>query len=231
MTALLLLGSKPEPLLPPAESWQALACANASGRSARDLALLDPDFTVISAIVTSGRKPANDLAVANLSGLRTDALYYLPRPVAGGTALRRAFFPLKMWRCQPWFFRRRLRAAGYRWERFHNPGYAWYLQELRRLTRNDEAVMAAAARKQPSTGAFALVVALSLGRWERVILSGFSFELTHAYAHNPSIEELGTTASKHGDTDIKVMRSLARATGRVVTTEAAVAESTGIAYL
>ncbi|WP_366554946.1 hypothetical protein [Aquibaculum sediminis] len=231
MAALLLLGSKPEPVLPPAGAWQALACANASGRSAQALGLADPDFTVISAIVTSGRKPANYLAVTNLAGLYTKALYYLPRPVAGSTALKRALFPLKMWRCQPWFFRRRLGAAGYRWDRFHNPGYAWYLEELRRLTGGDETVMAAAARKQPSTGAFALVVALSLGRWDRVILSGFSFELTHAYAHNPSIEEMGTTASKHGDTDIKVMRSLAEASGRVVTTEAAVAEGASIAYL
>ena len=84
MATLLLLGSKPEPVLPPRNSWQALACANASGRSARNLDLPNPDFTVISAIVTSRKKPANDLAVANLTGLRTGDLYFLPRPTAGG---------------------------------------------------------------------------------------------------------------------------------------------------
>lgn len=231
MATLLLLGSKPEPVLPPVGSWQELACANASGRSARDLGLPDPAFTVISAIVTSGKKPANDLAVANLAGLSTAELYFLPRPTAGGNAVKRALFPLRMWRCQPWYFRRRLAAEGYRWGAFHDPGYAWYIERIRALSGDDPAVMAALAEKQPSTGAMALAVALSLGRWERVILAGFSFELTHAYAHNPTIEELGTTRSKHAETDILVMSALARGHRGVFTTERAVAEAAGVAYL
>jgi len=230
MATLLLLGSKPEPVLPPRNSWQALACANASGRSARNLDLPNPDFTVISAIVTSRKKPANDLAVANLTGLRTGDLYFLPRPTAGGNAIKRLLFPLRMWRCQPWFFRRRLAAAGYRWDRFRDPGYAWYLERIRALSGGDPTVMAAIVEKQPSTGAVALAVALAQERWERVILAGFSFELTHAYAHNPTIEELGTTRSKHAETDMLVMRALAANSGRVLTTEPAVAEATGIRY-
>lgn len=231
MATLLLLGSKPDPLLPPAGSWQALACANASGRSAQRLGLPDPDFTVISAIITSRKKPANDLAVANLAGLRTGELYFLPRPTAGGNALKRMLFPLRMWRCLPWFFRRRLAAAGYRWERFRDPGYGWYLDQVAQLTQGEPEVAAAMARKQPSTGAVALAVALAQGRWERVILAGFSFELTHAYAHNPAIEELGTTRSKHAETDVLVISALSRHGGKVFTTEPAVAEAAGVPYL
>ncbi|MCH8506745.1 MAG: hypothetical protein LAT50_20880, partial [Ectothiorhodospiraceae bacterium] len=127
-------------------------------------------------------------------------------------------------------FRRRLAAAGYRWDRFRDPGYAWYLERIRALSGGDPAVMAAIVEKQPSTGAVALAVALAQERWERVILAGFSFELTHAYAHNPTIEELGTTRSKHAETDMLVMRALAANSGRVLTTEPAVAEATGIRY-
>jgi len=228
---LLLLGSKPGPRMPERSVWQDLACANASGRSAHDLALPMPCLTVISAIVTSRRKASNDLAVAGLSGLRTEALYFLPRPGAGRTWLSRILFPFRMWRCQPWFFRRRLGAAGYRWNDFRNPGYVWYLDQLRVATADDPAVLAALSRKQPSTGVFALVVALALKRWERIILSGFSFELTHAYAHNPSIDELGTTASKHAQSDIQVLRAIAAQGHRLLTTEPAVAEETGIPLL
>lgn len=134
MTSLLLLGSKPDPCVPPRASWQDLACANASGRSAQNLGLPDPAFTVISAIVTSGKKAANDLAVANLAGLRTGELYFLPRPLAGATPLKRALFPVRMWRCLSWPFRKRLAAEGYQWGEFHNPGYEWYLQQLSDLT-------------------------------------------------------------------------------------------------
>lgn len=231
MGSLLLLGSKPDPLLPPDSAWKDLACANASGRSAHALGLPDPVFTVISAIVTSRRKPANDLAVANLAGLATGDLYFLPRPVAGGTLLKRALFPLRMWRCLPWFFRRRLAQAGYRWEAFRSPSYSWYRERVIALAGGDPAAAEAISQKQPSTGVFALAVALSLGRWDRVILAGFSFELTHAYAANPSIEELGTTVSKHADTDIRVVRAMTAATGQVYTTEPAVAEAAGVPYL
>lgn len=230
MADLLLLGSKPDPVLPPPGAWQDLACANASGRSARELGLPDPVFTVISAIITSRKKPANDLAVANLAGLRTRHLYFLPRPRAGATAFRRFLFPLKMWRCQPWFFRRRLAAVGYRWDRFCDPGYDWYVERLHALSGDDPVVRAAIADKQPSTGAFALGVALSLGQWDRIILAGFSFELTHAYAHNPSIDEQGSTRSKHAQTDTLVIEALARQSGRVFTTEPAVAEAATVPY-
>ncbi len=230
MTTLLLLGSKPDPVLPPVDAFHAIACANASGRSARSLDLPDPVFTVISAIVTSGKKPANDLAVANLAGLRTRDLYFLPRPPPA-SPLRRALFPLRLWRCQPWYFRRRLEDAGYAWDRFVDPGYHWYLDRLHELTSEDPHVAEAVVRKQPSTGAFAVITALALGAWDRVILAGFSFELTHAYAENPTISQLGTTRSKHADTDITVMRALAHHRPGLLTTESVVAQATGIDYL
>jgi hypothetical protein len=68
MTTLLVLGSKPEPILPESAAYNEVACANASGRSACRHGLPIPRFTVVSAIVTSGRKPANDLAVFKLVG-------------------------------------------------------------------------------------------------------------------------------------------------------------------
>lgn len=228
MATLLILGSKPDPRLPPRGAFDAIACANASGRSAATLGLSDPVFTVISAIVTSGRKPANDLAVENLAGLATEDLYFLPRPHRGRRGLGRAVVRMKMWRTSPSYFRVRLRRAGYRWERFVNPGYDYYDGLVRDLSGDDPAVSTLVSRKQPSTGAFALAVALSLQRWDRIVLSGFSFELTHAYAWNPMIDEIGATRSKHAETDIAVMRALARKSGSVYTTEPVVMKATGI---
>ena len=52
MTTLLILGAKPDPVLPPASAWDDLACANASGFSAAQRGLPDPVFTVITAMLT-----------------------------------------------------------------------------------------------------------------------------------------------------------------------------------
>ncbi|MEZ5860807.1 MAG: hypothetical protein R3D28_17830 [Geminicoccaceae bacterium] len=71
MSTLLILGSKPEPALPPPGLIDAVACANASGRSAVQHGLPDPVLTVMSAVLTSGHKAANDLALEALRGLRT----------------------------------------------------------------------------------------------------------------------------------------------------------------
>ena len=45
MNTLLILGSKPEPELPPVASYNAVACANGSGYSAARYGLLDPVYT------------------------------------------------------------------------------------------------------------------------------------------------------------------------------------------
>ena len=51
---LLVLGAKPDPILPPPGSFDAVACANASGRSAAELGLPTPVFTVLTALLTDG---------------------------------------------------------------------------------------------------------------------------------------------------------------------------------
>jgi len=51
------------------------------------------------------------------------------------------------------------------------------------------------------------------------ILSGFSFELTHAYAANPVIEERGTRISCHTPTEISVLKCLSSRYGNIFTTE------------
>ena len=121
MSTLLILGSKPEPVLPPRDGFDALACANASGRSAAGHELPTPLFTVISAIVTSGKQAPNRLALEALVGLRTQTLYFYPRPVRGGGRLGRAFHGLRSFRTSALYFRSRLRSLPYGFERFENP--------------------------------------------------------------------------------------------------------------
>ena len=60
MKTLLILGSKPEPVLPPPGSYQAVACANGSGHSAAARGLPRPVFTVMTPLIAcdidSGRQ-------------------------------------------------------------------------------------------------------------------------------------------------------------------------------
>jgi hypothetical protein len=55
MTTLLILGSKADPALPPRAAWDELACANASGFSAARHGLPTPAYTVMTAVLTSGK--------------------------------------------------------------------------------------------------------------------------------------------------------------------------------
>jgi hypothetical protein len=231
MSALLVLGSKPDPALPPRHSFDALACANASGRSAARHGLPPPLFTVISAIVTSGKQAPNRLALEALAGLSTDTLYFYPRPVRGRGALSRGFNALRSFRTSAPYFRRRLRSLPYRFDRFENPGLERYHAVLAELCDHEPALLAQIGAKQPSSGMLALAIGLAWYDFERLVLSGFSFEITHAYAGNPLIAERGSAGSKHADTDIALLRHLSRRFGTIYTTEPTVNERAGIPLL
>ncbi|HSA82195.1 MAG TPA: hypothetical protein VLE23_15370 [Geminicoccaceae bacterium] len=231
MATLLILGSKPKPALPPSGSFDALACANASGRSAARLGLIEPTFTVMTTVLTSGHKPANDLALEALRGLRTGTLYAYPRPPSRGFLLKRLVRDLRTIKVKPWYFERRLRRLGYRFDELRSPPRQWYHDLVLGLCDHDPAIADQIATKQPSTGLIALAIGLADGGYQRIIMSGFSFEITHAYAHNPLIDHLGTTRSKHADTDVMVLRSLAARHGRIYTTEPIVHERTGVPLL
>ncbi|WP_022728623.1 hypothetical protein [Fodinicurvata sediminis] len=236
MPSLLVLGSKPDPCLPPAWQIDAVACANASGWSARAAGLPTPRFTVVSAVLgagtardESGKRQANRIALETLSGLSSDEVWYLPRPPAQGLLPRRLLREARRWRMSAWHVRRALRQAGYDFGHFHAPPYSHYTQLLQRETGDDPDAAAAVAIKQPSTGVFATLLGLADPAWDRVMLAGISFELTHAYAENPAITALGTTRSKHAETDITVLSALGRQhPGRLVTSEPVVAECCGL---
>jgi hypothetical protein len=226
---LLVLGSKPDPRLPDRARIGAVACANASGRSAKSLGLPDPIFTVVSALLLSGRASDRHNLRA-LRGLRTGTLYLLPRPEARGGAARRWLRRARELRMQPALCRLRLRAAGYRFERFAVRPMADYYALLSRLCGGDPEVDAQIARKHPSTGALAVALALAEGRAGGVVVAGMSFELTHAHGENPEIARRGTAASKHADTDVLVLSRLARR-GDLWTSEPIVAERAGVPLL
>ena len=226
MTTLLVLGSKPEPALPARSAIDAVACANASGRSAADLGLPPPVLTAMSAVLTSGQASGRH-SLRALRGLRTDVLHLLPRHERGGSAAQRLGRRARHVRMEPFWFRARLRAAGYRWQRFETRPLAAYHELVLSLCGDDPALRAQFARKHPSTGVFAVALGLADGRFERVIVAGMSFELTHAYGDNPEIAARGTAASKHADTDVMVLARLARR-GDLFTTEPVVAARAGV---
>jgi hypothetical protein len=231
MTTLLILGSKPDPALPSAGSFDALACANASGRSAARHGLPMPSFTVMSAILTSGKQAPNRLALDALAGLRTQTLYFYPRPMRGRGLLGRGFHALRSFRTSPLYFRTRLRSLPYGFDRFENPGLERYHGMLAELCGDDPTLGATMRAKQPSSGMLALAVGIAWHDFGRFVLSGFSFEITHAYANNPLIAERGSAGSKHADTDIALLRHLSRRFRNIYTTEPTVHQRAEIPFL
>jgi len=230
MPTLLILGSKPDPVLPPATEFDAVACANASGYSANRHSLPAPVLTAISAVVTSGIGSGKQSMDA-LSGRRTESLYLVPQ-LDKPRKLRKKIKTLPITiKTSPWYFRLRLRQAGYRWNRFVNHDATFYLELIDTLCRHDPQIMALVADKKPSTGVITLLIGMSLGSYDRFIMSGFSFELTHAYADNPEIHQRGTTLSRHTPTDLQVLRRLVEIHGNIFTTEPAVHAQAGIPFL
>jgi hypothetical protein len=231
MRSLLVLGSKPGPVLPPRGSFGALACANASGRSAAGHGLPPPLFTVISAIVTSGKQAPNRLALQALVGLSTRTLYFYPRPGRGSGMLDRGLHALRSFRTSAPYFRSRLRALPYGFERFENPGLERYHAMLTELCDREPELVAKMRAKQPSSGLLALAIGIAWYEFEDYLLSGFSFEITHAYAANPLIAERGSAGSKHADTDIALLRHLSKKFQNIYTTEPAVNQRAGVPLL
>jgi hypothetical protein len=230
MPTLLVLGSKPDPTLPPATGYDAVACANAAGYSADRHGLPVPVFTAISAVVTSGIGSGKQ-SVAALHGLRTEALYLVPqfdKPLKPMKIIKTLPIAIKT---SPVYFRFRLRQAGYRWNAFISHDAAFYQEMIAEQCRHDPQIMALVAEKKPSTGVIALMIGMSLGRYDRFVMSGFSFELTHAYADNPEIRQRGTTLSRHTPTDLQVLRRLVEIHSNIFTTEPAVNAQTGIPFL
>jgi hypothetical protein len=231
MSTLLVLGSKPEPALPPRNAFDALACANASGHSAARFSLGTPHFTTMSASLTLGHAPANKMALQALCGLRTDVLYLYPRSTPAGGLIRRLSRYIRNYRSTPWYVRPKLTSLGYRWNEFRNPGLAYYQMVFQTLCDDDPRMLSCMARKRPSTGLLALALGISMGRYSRYILAGFSFQITHAYADNPRIAERNSADSMHADTDIALLTRWSRKFGTIFTTEAIVNQRAGVPLL
>ena len=235
MATLLILGSKPDPELPPDSSWDDLACANASGFSAAKLGLPEPKFTVVTAILTSGIGSGRQ-SMAAMRGLNTGTLYFL-RSTSRKASLRQSS-PVKFVRAlpkalrvTPAYFRWAMSRAGYQWNHFVDAQVDHYVEFAKNWCPADADLFVQAASKRPSTGLTALLIGMSLQRYDRFILSGFSFELTHAYADNPEIGERGTRASGHAPTDIRFLQCLSSSPGNLFTTEATVNQMAGVPLL
>lgn len=229
MNNLLILGSKPEPALPPPTSYDCLACANASGFSAAQHGLPMPSYTVMTAVLT--HRESGKQSLDALRGLRTDTLYFLARGEKKRGLLQTVAYHLRSLDMKPFYLKWRLRAVGYKYNAFVNKSYNFYDGLIMQLCDYDEEIMEQIHKKRPSTGIFTLAIGIAQQRYDKFIISGFSFELTRPYAVNPEIFEIGTTASRHTNTDIMVLSYLSRKYGNIYTTEEIVHERAGIPML
>jgi len=236
VNTLLVLGSKPDPALPPAASYDAVACANGSGYSAVRYGLQDPVYTVVTSLIASGIESGKQSLKA-LEGLNTGTLYFLRRRERRSTRLGRLIHNLqnyrkkRFYRIQPFYLKRILRSLHYEYKQFVALRPVQYDSLVEELCERDPEILAQLAKKRPSTGLITLVLGIDQQAYQRFILSGFSFELTHPYARNPEISERGTEVSEHATTDIMVIRYLSRRLGNIFTTESTVHERAGVPLL
>ncbi len=227
MKTLLVLGSKPSPRLPESKI-DAVACANASGFSARMLGLPTPIFTCLTAVLTSGNA-SDEHSLRRLDGLATGRAYFIPRPrLEQARGLKYARLWWKMRRLRPQQMQRRLAQLSYRYESFEiRPSSYYHAICLKQAGGTDE-LHRQLRQKQPSTGMIAAALALEEPGFDRVVMAGFDFTLSHAYGANPLIAARGNADSKHTETDLLLLRRIAGRAGRLLTSEAAVAERTGL---
>ena len=236
MNTLLILGSKPEPALPPPGSYTEVACANASGHSAERHDLSRPAFTVMTPIMATNIE-AGRQSLEALAGLSTGTVYFLRERNEGKRGFARLLHRIKMsrkkpvHRMQPLYLKRKLRSISYRHDRMVAIGPEEYETLVERLCDRDPGILAQLQQKRPSTGIIALALAIERKRYDRYILSGFNFELTHTYGINPVIKIRGTAASSHAETDVMVIRYLSRKTGSIFTTERPVHERAAVPFL
>jgi len=161
----------------------------------------------------------------------TERLYFYPRPDGGGHILKRALRQIGDWRTRAFYLKWTLRSLPYRYEEFVDLPHEYYHSLVRELCEHDTEVVEQIERKQPSTGAITLALGMARESYERFILSGFSFELTHAYGRNPEIDQRGTSHSRHAATDIALISCLSRRYRNIYTTEPLVHERVGIPLL
>ena len=136
-----------------------------------------------------------------------------------------------MRRLTPGHMQHRLARIGYRYDRLVARKASDYHALILELCGRDALIAALIRDKQPSTGLAALAVGLELGRWQRFVMAGFDFTLTHAYGENPLLSQRGDASSKHADTDIAILRCLARNRTDIFTTEGSIHDLTGLAWL
>ncbi|QNT68960.1 hypothetical protein [Defluviicoccus vanus] len=214
-----------------ASTFDAVACANASGFSAARYQLPPPQFTVLSSIVLTGKNESNRQALRELGSLQTGRVYLFPRRPYRNKLWKQLLHPAKMIRSTPFFAIRQLRRTGYQFEEFVARPAGEYLQAVSSLAGDDPRLQRLMAEKVPSVGVIAVALGLADYRYERVVLSGFSFEITHAHAVNPLIAARGSTESRHAETDVIALGLISRHTGGVFTTEPVVHQRTGIPLL
>lgn len=231
MKTLLVLGSKPDPILPPVSGIDAVACANASGRSALGLALPQPALTVMSSVLVSGKNPSNRLALEAVAGLSTGSLYIYPRPPFSGRPLKKILNIKSVLRTTNPGLRLCLRNVGFNYDNIHFYDLRFYVDLVFKLCGECSDIRARVDEKVPSTGLIAILLGLHEPCYERIIVSGFSFEITHAYAQNPDIANRGSTTSLHASTDVAILARLAERDRRLFTSEPIVHQRTGLPLL
>lgn len=217
-------------------SFQDIACANASGYSAAQYGLPTPEYTVMTSLLASGIASGKQ-SIQALTGLQTKTLYFLRRRPHPRTPVSKLLYAMKFFsyckrsRRKAFYLKWKLGSVSYRYDRFENLAEHVYDGLVEQLCDYNPEIIRQLQKKRVSTGVIAVLLGMGWYGYDRYIISGFSFELTHAYGRSAEIDERGTQVSRHASTDIMVLRYLACKFGNLLTTEPVVHESAGVPML
>ncbi len=206
MKTLLVLGSKPNPELPPPDQYDDVACANGSVYSAYKYGLSKPKYTVLSSYVTSGRNEITDETYHAICGLGSEILFFLPSVTKrDSNRLFRYLRYVKTFKRQPLYCKVKLWAGSFNYEEFIFRPQERYISGIEQICNYSKKVIDRMKLKLPSTGVIALSTGIRNFDYGSFILSGFSLDVSKEY-----MEEVKQSESKHKNVDISVLDILSK---------------------
>lgn len=221
MSTLLLLGSKPNPVIPSKGSYDAVACANASGYSAKNYDLKSPVFTVIAASSLMSSNESAKKARKNLRGLSTNQVFIYPSKQEFNflrllrklyrANLKSSYLEIKRHKLFTYLI---LKTLGYKFKHYSYMSRQKYqsLFDIAPLKLNEY---------NPSTGIVALMIGVKQFKFDTIIISGFSFETNHIYDEKVDVIPV---YNRHFEFDSLTIKSLYSKGVKIITTEKTVSE-------
>ncbi len=174
---LLILGGKPKPSIPPYKEYNDVACANASVYSASKYNIGVPVFTVLSSYFTAGDDGMSRKGMSKIEGLKSKKVFFLTVRNTEKSILKKMAKRIYMYKNSELYARYNLWRHNFDYDVFRSRSRKWYREVINKCGEID----IKPSDKGPSSGIISLAIGVESEKYDRYILSGFSFEHKKEY--------------------------------------------------